>query len=88
MATIASNTKKIQNSKNLRDLLNNLRDAYDGAGFEDKILEDLPVFGGERPVAMIPVWSWDETHVLVGDRIGDGNFLGDFEIVPRSELDD
>lgn len=83
MATVARNTKKIENSKNLIDLLNNLRSAYNGAGFDEKILEDLPVFGGDRPVTVLPVWSWDDTHMLVGDRIGDGQFLGDFEIVER-----
>ena len=83
MATVESNTKKIQNSKNLIDLLRNLRSAYLGAGFDDKILEDLPTFGGEYPVTVLPVWSWDETHMLVGDQIGDGYFMCDFEIVER-----
>lgn len=83
MTTAEHNTKKIENSKNLIDLLNNLRDAYNGAGFDEKILEDLPVFGGEMPTTMLAVWSWDDSHMLVGDRVGDGQILGDFEIVER-----
>jgi hypothetical protein len=38
---------------------------------------ELPTFGGEEPSDTNGVWSWDETHLLIGEG-GD-----DFVIVPR-----
>ncbi len=38
---------------------------------------DLPTFGGEEPACTLGVWSWDETHMLVG------TCNDDLEIVER-----
>jgi hypothetical protein len=32
---------------------------------------DLPTFGGEEPEDTHDVWSWDETHLIVGTCVGD-----------------
>jgi len=45
--------------------------------FED--WADLPTFGGVAPSDTSEIWSWDETHVLVGS-CGE-----DLEIIPRNE---
>ena len=38
--------------------------------------DDLPVFGGAHAYGM-NVWSWDETHLLIG------TCADDLEVVPR-----
>lgn len=40
----------------------------------------LPVFGGEEPASTLGVWSWDETHLLVGEC------ADDLAIVPRPNV--
>jgi hypothetical protein len=34
-------------------------------------LTKMPYFGGEKPInnTGLKVWSWDETHVIVGDCV-------------------
>jgi hypothetical protein len=44
--------------------------------FED--WADLPTFGGVAPSDTSEIWSWDETHLLVG------TWSGDLEIIPRN----
>lgn len=44
-------------------------------------MSDLPAFGGDMPEdTAYPIWSWDETRVLVGEG------LGDLKIVDREEV--
>lgn len=43
--------------------------------FDEKAMCDLPTFGGSEPEDTMGVWSWDETHMIVGES--------DFEIVKR-----
>lgn len=40
-------------------------------------LDGIPTFGGEAPAKARGVWSWDATHLLVGEG------TGEFEVVPR-----
>jgi len=38
-----------------------------------ELTDDMPSFGGEEPDCTAGVWSWDETHILVGthaDELG------------------
>ncbi len=35
-----------------------------------RALEDCPTFGGEAPEDLYSVWSWDDTHLLVGEGWG------------------
>lgn len=32
-----------------------------------ELTDDMPDFGGDEPDCTAGVWSWDETHLLVGD---------------------
>ena len=43
-------------------------------------MDDLPTFGGATPEDTDGVWSWDETHLLVG------TCSDDYEIVARTEV--
>lgn len=57
-----------------------LNEAYDTIQYThelDRLMADLPTFGGEEPKDTASVWSWDEDDLLVGE--------GDFEIVSRAE---
>jgi hypothetical protein len=71
-------------SKNLDELLQNLREIADADGTRDWAenagidLTSLPTFGGDEPDDTGGVWSWDENRLLVGD----GSFE-DWEIVSR-----
>lgn len=40
---------------------------------------DLPTFGGEAPEDTSEVWSWDNTHLLVGET------FSDLELVERED---
>jgi hypothetical protein len=44
-------------------------------------LTSLPTFGGTEPKDLCYVWSWDETHLLVGECLP-------WRIVPRRVGDD
>lgn len=44
---------------------------------------DLPTFGGSEPSDTAEVWSWDATHLLVGDGP-----VSEWEIVPRADWAD
>ena len=71
---------RINATKSLNELLETLRSIEDDEG----TLIDypgLPTFGGTAPTNTAGVWSWDETHLLVG------NYLDDFEIAPREDCD-
>ncbi len=59
------------NATNLVDLLNSLR-----ANSESLDMSSLPTFGGE-PIDRMGVWSWDETHMIIGEGVTD------MKIVPR-----
>ena len=39
--------------------------------YTDVEMSGLPNFGGVEPSSTMSVWSWDATHVLVGDGIDD-----------------
>lgn len=77
---------QIRTLEQLRDVINAMprddmeRDEYGEAFGLPKgywhDLADLPVFGGPEPEDTTCVWSWDETHLLVGECLP-------FEIVPR-----
>lgn len=65
--------------KKLQNLLNQIKNG------EVKLDDNLPTFGGE-PIDQIGVWSWDETHMLVGEAVDDlemverhAELINDFE---------
>lgn len=70
----------------LRDIINGMpRDLVEQEAYGEAVglprgywrdLANLPVFGGPEPEDTTCVWSWDETHLLVGECLP-------FEIVPR-----
>lgn len=71
----------VRSAWGLRELLSALRN-YDAArdianGDEPLDMTSLPTYGGEEPANTSRVWSWDGTHLLVGECIAD------MEIVPR-----
>ena len=59
--------------ENTRDLLCVLQ-TYAPADYDG--LDDLPTFGGETPECTLGVFSWDETHLLIGP---------DLQRVPRHD---
>ena len=69
--------------------MQNLKDLFDAmkAGSESIMDPDhpgqwstsLPTFGGEEPASTAGVWSWDETHLIVG------TCEDDLRIVARAE---
>ena len=54
-------------------------DAGDLIGDYGRALEDCATFGGEAPEDLHAVWSWDDTHLLVGEG------WGSCELVARGE---
>ena len=54
-------------------------DAGDLIGDYGRALEDCATFGGEAPEDLHAVWSWDDTHLLVGEG------WGNCELVARGE---
>jgi hypothetical protein len=48
-----------------RDLLNTLL-AYAPADYDTG---DLPTFGGSEPDCTVDVYSWDDTHLIVGCQV-------------------
>jgi hypothetical protein len=51
---------------------------------EDGIdIASLPKFGGETPLKILQVWSWDETHLLVGS--GSGPFPTEWRLIDRKD---
>jgi hypothetical protein len=36
-----------------------------------ELTDDMPTFGGDEPDCTVGVWSWDDTHLLVGDCVSD-----------------
>jgi hypothetical protein len=66
----------IKTARNLSHLLEDLRMFADALGPDEDCenalkahgidICDLPKFGGEQPHRSLEVWSWDDTHVLVG----------------------
>lgn len=36
-----------------------------------ELTDDLPSYGGDEPGCTAGVWSWDETHLLVGDCVSE-----------------
>ena len=63
----------IETPKTLSDLC----DAITEQAIE--LTDELDDFGGEEPDCTVGVWSWDDTHVLVGTH------AGDVEIVSREQ---
>ena len=59
------------------DTLRELLDAAQDGRVE--LTDDMPSFGGEEPRCTAGVWSWDETHLLVG-RCAD-----ELELVSREQ---
>ena len=56
--------------------LENLKLILAGIGYGD--FTSLPTYGGTEPLDTSGVWSWDDTHLLVGE-----GGVEDWEIVPR-----
>ena len=54
-------------------------DAGDIIGDYGRAVSECPTFGGDEPEDTAGVWSWDETHLLVGEG------WGGLEIVARGE---
>ena len=52
----------------LHDMLNMEPHTLDADG---RWRTDLPTFGGEEPDDVEGVWSWNETHLIVGTCVGD-----------------
>jgi hypothetical protein len=62
-------------ANNLDELLAALR----SRPYDERLMTNLPTFGGEEPASTGGVWSWDATRLLVGTS------RDDFRIVPRAE---
>jgi hypothetical protein len=75
-----TNVKKIKTAKNLNELLETILSIYQDGQSEEIQMDNLPVFGGKTPDNTAGVWSWDETHLLVGDSGFD-----DLRIVKRND---
>jgi hypothetical protein len=54
-------------------------DAGDLIGDYGRAVSECPTFGGHEPQNTAGVWSWDSTHLLVGEG------WGGLEIVARGE---
>lgn len=65
--------------KSLTDLFNamtrNATSVIDKGGYRS----DLPTFGGTAPSSTLSVWSWSETHMIVG------SCADDLELVERED---
>jgi len=86
-------TEAISNAANLTELLTALNDVgneinriqQDGLDAGDLIgdygrsVSECPTFGGDEPEDTAGVWSWDDTHLLVGEG------WGSCELVARGE---
>jgi hypothetical protein len=87
---LAIAARKIKEAANLLGLLDAVQEyavliglGSDGQA-EDRVdLTSLPKFGGEQPLKILQVWSWDETHVLVGS--GSGPFPTEWRLVDRKD---
>lgn len=79
MNNVVSFGKRIENAGTLRELLEVLRESRMLAPeYRDAVdWGSLPLFGGPEPADTQGVWSWDETHLLVG------TCANDLEIVSR-----
>lgn len=44
-----------------------------------ELTDDLPSYGGGEPDCTVGVWSWDDTHLMVGDC------ASDLELVTREQ---
>jgi hypothetical protein len=79
----------IRNALNLDDLFAAIQSAQtaireDGDNLAgrhalERVMAELPTFGGTTPDDTSDVWSWDATRLLVGE--------GDLEIAIREEID-
>ena len=63
--------------KNLDELLAAMR----AGEIDENAFASLPTFGGEEPRNTNGVWSWNATHVLVGEG------KNDFAILDRNDPD-
>ena len=86
-------TAPILTASNLNELLTALNDAGNEInrlqqlgldagsliGDYGRALEDCATFGGDAPEDLHAVWSWDHTHLLVGEG------WGNCEIVARKD---
>jgi hypothetical protein len=79
----------VRNASNLRELLNAARAEFRAyldvvwEGWRDierfAYEDETPTFGGPVPADTYKVWSWDETHRIVGECVDD------WRIVPRDD---
>jgi len=78
---------KIDGSQSLDQLYETLWDCRNALDLEargvvwDRVLCDLPTFGGPDPADTSGIWSWDETRLLLTDG------QGGFEIRDRREFE-
>jgi hypothetical protein len=54
-------------------------DAGELIGDYGRALQECPTFGGDEPEDTAGVWSWDDTHLLVGEG------WGGLQLVARGE---
>jgi hypothetical protein len=87
---LALTARKIKEAANLLGLFDAVKEYATLIGLggaeqgEDRIdPASLPKFGGEAPLKHLQVWSWDETHVLVGS--GSGPFPTEWRLVERKD---
>jgi hypothetical protein len=88
--TLSFAARKIRDAANLSGLFDAVREyaALIGLGGNEQAenhidVASLPKFGGEQPLKHLQVWSWDETHVLVGS--GSGLFPIEWRLVDRKD---
>ena len=76
----------MQTPNTLQELLDLMRDG-DPYVFDDRgdWSTSLPNFGGEEPEDTTHVWSWDETHLLVGTCADDLRLVPHGDISPTGE---
>ena len=65
----------MKNITSLEELLDYIKDN----DIDDRVMSDLPTFGGGMPSDTTHIWSWDEERLLIG------TCSEDYEIVTRKE---
>jgi hypothetical protein len=51
---------------NLKELFDAMRDPFNYSIVEAGLWDNLPTFGGTEPTDTEGIWSWDETHLIIG----------------------
>ena len=67
----------MENIISLEELLDYIKDKENS--IDDRVMSDLPTFGGDMPSDTTHIWSWDEDRLLIG------TCSEDYEIVTRKE---